>query len=485
MVRVVGRHLVPERLDALGGHRSRTRRAVAVEHEHSVLLLGGLRGVRNGRRVAVARGGQHSVRAFVHDVLFGGRQPLIDAGHHLLPLVDVVDFVPDVVDVLGRGGLHGRVDVGGRIEPLHGLGQSDDIGDLEVGGDVLGKRLHRAGHGGHIGGEQLLRDGRQHETLVRRAERVAVAVLLVRVARPAQDERLVAVERLKALVQMAARIGVVDGHGHVHFHAAERVHDVFEAVEVDLGIMRDGNARQLGHRLYGQGRPADCVRGVEFVLTVLAHVNQRVAMQGHERHLLVHRVDAGEHDAVAAELVASELLGRFALVRPVGAHEQQIERLVDEIGLRERGAQIVVDAIVQVARQDGVVGERGTRPSEDEHRRHRQRDERRAAALVRTGALVLAARHAARRGAAIRPSLRARVRRGRAIGTRRKSRPGKRGCFICRSLMTNARVGRCASGIGRRAAGARGVAAAVFHTAMVPAAHPSRKCSPAFPRKSP
>ena len=208
-------------------------------------------------------------------------------------------------------------------------------------------------------------------------------------------------------------------------------------------------------------------------------------MQGHERHLLVHRVDAGEHDAVAAELVASELLGRFALVRPVGAHEQQIERLVDEIGLRERGAQIVVDAIVQVARQDGVVGERGTRPSEDEHRRHRQRDERRAAALVRTGALVLAARHAARRGAAIRPSLRARVRRGRAIGTRRKSRPGKRGCFICRSLMTNARVGRCASGIGRRAAGARGVAAAVFHTAMVPAAHPSRKCSPAFPRKSP
>ena len=78
-------------------------------------------------------------------------------------------------------------------------------------------------------------------------------------------------------------------------------------------------------------------------------VDQRVAMQGHERHLLVHRVDAGEHDAVAAELVASELLGRFALVRPVGAHEQQIERLVDEIGLRERGAQIVVDAIVQVA----------------------------------------------------------------------------------------------------------------------------------------
>ena len=149
---------------------------------------------------------------------------------------------------------------------------------------------------------------------------------------------------------MAARIGVVDGHGHVHLHAAERVHDVLEAVEVDLGIVRDGNARQLGHRLHGQSRPADGVRGVELVLAVLAHVDQSVAVQGHERHLLVHRVDASEHDAVAAELVAGELLGRFAFVRPVGAHEQQVERLVDEIGFHERGAQIVVDAVVQVAR---------------------------------------------------------------------------------------------------------------------------------------
>ena len=78
------------------------------------------------------------------------------------------------------------------------------------------------------------------------------------------------------------------------------------------------------------------------------HVYQGIAVDGDERRLLVHRVDAREDDAVAAELIAGEFRRRFAVVRPVGSHEQDVERLVGQIGFHERIAQLGADAVVEV-----------------------------------------------------------------------------------------------------------------------------------------
>lgn len=153
---------------------------------------------------------------------------------------------------------------------------------------------------------------------------------------------------LQAGVEMAAGVLVVDLHGHVHLDAAERVDDVLEAVEVDFRIVRDGHAGQLRHRIDRERGTPDGVRGVQLVLPVFAHVNQRIAVDGHEGGLLVHRVDAREDDAVAAELVARELLGRLAVVRPVGTHEQDVEGFVREVGFHERVAQLIADAVVEV-----------------------------------------------------------------------------------------------------------------------------------------
>ena len=59
-------------------------------------------------------------------------------------------------------------------------------------------------------------------------------------ARTAQNERFFAGKRLLACIDMAAGLVVVDFHRHVHFHAAQSVNDLFEAVEVDLGIVGMG-----------------------------------------------------------------------------------------------------------------------------------------------------------------------------------------------------------------------------------------------------
>ncbi len=103
-----------------------------------------------------------------------------------------------------------------------------------------GKRADGVGHGGRIGRENLLGNGAQHQALIGRAVAVAVAVLVIGVARAAQNERLFAGQRLLARIHMSAGLVVVDLHGHIHFHAAQGIHDLLDAVEVDLGIVEMG-----------------------------------------------------------------------------------------------------------------------------------------------------------------------------------------------------------------------------------------------------
>ena len=174
-------------------------------------------------------------------------------------------------------------------------------------------------------------------------------------ARTTQDERLIAAQRLQPGIQMAAGILVVDLHRNIHFD------------EVDLGIMGNGHTRQLRYGFHRESGSADGMCSVQLVLPVFPHVYQGIAVDGDERRLLVHRVDAREDDAVAAELIAGEFRRRFAVVRPVGSHEQDIERLVRQIGFHERIAQLGADAVVKVSREYVVVRERSPRPAQHQH----------------------------------------------------------------------------------------------------------------------
>ena len=197
---------------------------------------------------------------------------------------------------------------------------------------------------------------------------------------------------------MAAGILVVDLHRNIHFDAAQRIDNVFEAVEVDLGIMGNGHTRQLRYGFHRESGSADGMCSVQLVLPVFPHVYQGIAVDGDERRLLVHRVDAREDDAVAAELIAGEFRRRFAVVRPVGSHEQDIERLVRQIGFHERIAQLGADAVVKVSREYVVVRERSPRPAQHQHAHNGKRDNQRAATRACARALVIGSRHAARRG---------------------------------------------------------------------------------------
>ena len=194
---------------------------------------------------------------------------------------------------------------------------------------------------------------------------------------------------------MTAGVLVVDGHGHVHLDAAERVHDIPEAVEVDLGVMRDIDARQLRHRLHRERGAAEHVRRIELVHTVFAHVDHGVAVQRDQRDLLVHRVDAREHDAVGAIAVA-EIAGLVALLGAIGSHEQHIEWLFGHVGF-DQVLPYVAQAGVQVAGKHLHVRER--RADGDDHHGQR-RDagiEQLAVLFVLVGFGVLVARKATHR----------------------------------------------------------------------------------------
>ena len=77
-------------------------------------------------------------------------------------------------------------------------------------------------------------------------------------ARAAELERLIAVQGLLASLDVRAGVlRVIDVDRDVDLDAADGVDDGDELVEVNLRIVGDGNARELGDGLDGVGRAGD------------------------------------------------------------------------------------------------------------------------------------------------------------------------------------------------------------------------------------
>ena len=141
------------------------------------------------------------------------------------------------------------------------------------------------------------------------------------------------------------------------------------------------------------------MRGIELVHAVFAHVDHGVAVQRDQRDLLVHGVDAREHDAVGAVAVA-EIARLVALLGAVGAHEQHIERLFGHVGF-DQVLPHVAQAGVQVAGKHLHVRERRA-DSDDHHGQRRDAGiEQLAVLFMLVGFGVLVARKTARRRLAL------------------------------------------------------------------------------------
>ena len=267
----------------------------------------------------------------------------------------------------------------------------------------MGQRLDGARHGGHVRREDLLRDSPEHQALVRRAVAVAVAVLVVGVACAAQDKRLVAVERLLARVHVTAGALVVDLHGHVHLDAAERVHHVLEAVEVDLGVMGDGHAGHLRDGLNSAGRTTEGVGRIQLLHAVTLNFRLRIAVERHHGDLLVLRVNAGKDHRVGAERIAS-IFAFLALLRLIGAHKQHVERASVVVSrLLESLLNLRSNILAEVGLDLVDVGKGHTNAAQSQHEHGGQRAERDALALLAATILgVIAARRRARIGIALR-----------------------------------------------------------------------------------
>jgi hypothetical protein len=213
---------------------------------------------------------------------------------------------------------------------------------------------------------------RLHEQLLaREAEEIRVGV-------PVADE----VEGLPALELLVARPEVdrrVDAAGRVvvpavdvHPDAAELVHDVAEALEVDRDQVVDREVRERAHGFERAGRPTERVRLVDparVCATVrAAAVDDQVAREREQRDRVRGRVGSEEHDRVRARR-------GIAVAGPVVVADQERvrglagDRVVEALrglgGLhraRSEGVRVLVRVDVRAA-------------CDPEDRRHGERDE--------------------------------------------------------------------------------------------------------------
>ena len=86
---------------------------------------------------------------------------------------------------------------------------------------------------------RLAGQGREELLLVLRTVQVAARE---GVPRPDEGQRLLAVQGLLARLEVGAGLLVLEGLRDVDLHAADRVHDVGEAGEADLGVVVDAQA---------------------------------------------------------------------------------------------------------------------------------------------------------------------------------------------------------------------------------------------------
>src|SRR5204862_868158 len=89
----------------------------------------------------------------------------------------------------------------------------------------------------------------------------------------------------------------------VHVDAAERVHGLREAVEVDVDDVVDLQSRvELADRAHGQARAAERVGGVELVGAVAGDVDLQVARQRQQGGGALRRVEAHQDHRVRERL---------------------------------------------------------------------------------------------------------------------------------------------------------------------------------------
>ena len=119
-------------------------------------------------------------------------------------------------------------------------------------------------------------------------------------AATAENKRLVTIDCLLTGRQAAARFRIVDVDGHVHIDSAKRINNRFESIEVDFRIMGNGHAREFRNCFHSKRRTAERIGSVNLIDAITVDVDQRVALDRNERHLLLLRVDARKHHGVAA-----------------------------------------------------------------------------------------------------------------------------------------------------------------------------------------
>ena len=281
-----------------------------------------------------------------------------------MPALVVVVLVPDAVHVLGIGGVHRGVHAVGGVDAAHGKGQVDDLVEREVGRDVIHHGIDDVDHLHRGGAHELLEAGVDEKALVGGTVAVAVAKIVVGVARAGKELGLCAVKHLQTRIEVASVdvahvLGVVDLVGNVDFHTTEGVSHSDECVDVDLGIVRHGNLGEVGDLLDDSRGTAAGIVGVDLAVDLGA---VGVAVDGHERHNLLARVDAGQDDGVGTVVgrVGSVLILIIqTLFHGVDTQKQHVEGrgvgpvahefLGCDLLVLKHGLRRVVDALVETA----------------------------------------------------------------------------------------------------------------------------------------
>ena len=182
--------------------------------------------------------------------------------------------------------------------------------------------------------------------------------------RAGKELRLRAVKHLRARIEVASVdvahvLGVVDLVGHVDFHTTEGISHSDKGIDVDLGIVRHGDLGEVGDLLDNSRGAAAGIVGVDFAVDFGA---VGVAVNGHERHNLLARVDASQNDGVGTvvgRVGAILLVVVETLLHGVDAQEQHVEGrgvgpvahklLGRDLLVLEHGLRRVVDALVETA----------------------------------------------------------------------------------------------------------------------------------------
>ena len=182
-------------------------------------------------------------------------------------------------------------------------------------------------------------------------------------------------------------IGIVDALVNRHIDPAHRVDKANQAVEIDLGVMRDVHAEKFACLLDGKRGAAVGIRGIEFAVAVTVDVDHRVAGNRDERRGIGRRIHA--HDDVRVGAGAHGLVVRTS----VRADEHHVERLVEARRLDEH----VVD-LVELGRAFLPFGERivhavhpqgGRRTRPNEHHEHGENDRNRNFLPARAFSILL------------------------------------------------------------------------------------------------